>query len=127
MAQSASGKKLILIIEDALEIQTLLGRLLESEGYDTLRASNGQEALDILSASAKVPDLILLDLMMPVMDGFEFRKKQLQIPKFAGIRVVVMTADGNIEAKSKQVNANEFLRKPLDVDNLLDVIEKQVR
>ncbi|HEX4925067.1 MAG TPA: response regulator [Bdellovibrionales bacterium] len=126
MTQSSAQKKL-LVVEDAIEIQVLLKKLLESEGYAVVCANNGQEALDVLAGGGGLPDLILLDLMMPVMDGMQFRDRQLLDPKLARIPVVVMTADGNVEAKSKRVNAAEFLKKPLDVDQLLEVIEKQFR
>jgi CheY-like chemotaxis protein len=116
----------ILIIEDAIEIQVLLKRLLEVEGYTVETASNGQEGLQRLATDQPLPDLILLDLMMPVMDGMMFREKQMSDPRIAKVPVIIMTADGNIDQKKNRVGQIECLKKPLDVDDLLSAIAKHV-
>lgn len=114
----------IFVIEDAVEIRVLLKRLLESEGYIVEGASNGQEALEILRAQRELPAVILLDLMMPVMDGYQFREEQKRDRKLASIPIVVMTADGHIDAKKLRVDAIEALKKPLNASTLIDTVEK---
>ena len=65
-----------------------------------------------------------MDVSMPVMDGFEFRREQEQDAKLASIPVVIMTADGHIELKSKKIGANAFIRKPLDIDTVIHLVRK---
>ncbi len=116
--------KRLLIVEDALDIQTLLRRLFEMEGYAVQCASNGQEAIDLLQNTTDLPSLILLDLMMPVMDGFEFREKQKLVGDWSTIPTVVMTADGDAQFQRAKIEATGFLRKPVDIDTLLSTAER---
>src|ERR1700679_2088809 len=89
-------KKTILIVEDDQGIRETLVEILDSEGYIVLSASNGLEALQVLRSTAVKPDLILLDLMMPVMDGLSFKAQSSQDPSLAKIPVVIMSADQKI-------------------------------
>lgn len=91
------------------------------EGYEVLFAGNGREALDLLHGS-KRPQLILLDLMMPVMDGFMFREIQRTLPGVSEIPILIMSADGNIAPKKAVIGARDYLRKPVDIDELLERI-----
>jgi CheY-like chemotaxis protein len=104
--------KSILIVEDSPDVQALLALFLESEGYHIDYAHNGRKALDLLQNSETLPGLILLDLMMPDMDGFRFREEQAKIPRISDIPIVVMTADADGQAKAAKVGANAFLKKP---------------
>jgi CheY-like chemotaxis protein len=116
--------KRILIVEDSEDVQMLLGRFLENEGYTVVYANNGREALEYLRKSEEVPGVILLDLMMPGMDGYEFRREQELHAPTASIPVVVMTADGNIQSKAMKIGANGFLRKPFtDLDLISQTVE----
>ncbi len=115
-------RKKILIIEDDQDIRDSLLELLE-EDYEVATAANGAEALDLLRNEPK-PDLILLDLMMPVMDGFTFREEQLKNPDWAKIPVVVMSADGHVAAKQARASADAYLKKPVDIEDLLSVLKK---
>lgn len=124
MESKGEPNKKIFVVEDAVEIRLLLKRLLESEGYVVEGASNGREALEILRAQTELPAVILLDLMMPVMDGYEFRELQKQDERLSSIPVVVMTADGHIDAKKMRVEALEGIKKPLSTQDLLKVVEK---
>ena len=118
------AKRTILVVEDEDDIRTLVGEALEMEGYAVIPAANGQEAIDALHA-ADLPDLILLDLMMPVKDGYEFRREQTAEPRWKDIPVVVMTADGNAIHKMRQdEGAAPGLRKPVDLDELVAVINR---
>jgi CheY-like chemotaxis protein len=116
----------VLVIEDDTEIREALKEILESEGYEVRTATNGQEGLDYLKSSATKPGIIVLDLMMPVMDGWHFRNHQLQDPDFAKIPVVVITADGNAAQKAKAMNATAGLKKPIDLDRFLTTIEELI-
>lgn len=113
--------KRILIVEDAADIRFLLKSLFETEGFIVDQAGNEQEALEVLRGADTLPALILLDLMMPVMDGYEFRIKQESEPRLANIPVVVMTADGDISARRSSIRAREYLKKPVDINRLLSI------
>src|SRR5580692_3619591 len=93
MLEGAS--KLILVVEDDEVIRGTIMEILEEEGYSSMGAQNGKEALTMLAAAKKLPGLILLDLMMPVMDGWSFRDEQKKNRFFSEIPVVVVTADGS--------------------------------
>ncbi len=118
-------KKLILIIEDDTAILDVTKQLLEIEGYEVWGAKNGQEALDLLKSVERLPNLIVLDLMMPVMDGFKFRAEQLNHPRLSFIPVVVVTAEGNRSERKDQLKANAVATKPIDLEEFLQVIRQQ--
>ncbi|MGE0267088.1 MAG: response regulator [Candidatus Omnitrophota bacterium] len=120
-------KTRLLIVEDSQDLQVLNRELFESEGYEVLSAFNGQEALEVLREKTARPDLILLDLMMPVMDGPTFREKQLADPDLSGIPVIVLTADGNAHAKAARLNAADSLNKTTGLDELLQVVRRNCR
>ena len=88
-------KEPILVVEDEPDLRDALTWVLRQEGYAVSAAANGREALDWLRGSSS-PWLILLDLRMPLMDGFEFRVRQLQEPNLAAIPVVVLSAYGDV-------------------------------
>lgn len=111
----------ILVVEDDDDVREVLSEFLEHRGYDVLTAINGQEALELLEDQG-IACLILLDLMMPVMDGYEFRSAQKQRASIAGIPVVVITADGSVQRD--RVEAAAIFRKPLDLNRLVSTIEK---
>ena len=113
----------ILIVEDDPDNCETLGEILEIEGYRVVKAIHGQEALDLLIGGFS-PCLILLDLMMPVMDGWEFRRQQKANPALATIPVIVMSGDGRIEQKSQAVEAEGFVIKPIVIEALLEEIRR---
>ena len=93
--------KTILVVDDERDIRESLGDLLREEGYDVIEAQNGVEALARLRENTHVsPCVIVLDLMMPVMDGYQFRAEQLRDSALAGIPVVVVSAEGNVRRKT---------------------------
>ena len=101
-----------------------LVQVLEDEGYTVRAAENGRAALAALRApGARPPCVILLDLMMPVMDGWAFRAEQLRDPLLAEIPVVVLTADGNAAARSAVLEVAGALRKPVELLTLLAAIQ----
>lgn len=114
--------KRILIVEDDNSIRELLVELLQSEGYEVSSAVNGLEGLKCLETE-KQPDLILIDLMMPVMDGYSFRTEQMKHPGWSKIPVVVMSAEANAKEKMKSYNITAFLSKPVELDTILSTVE----
>jgi CheY-like chemotaxis protein len=104
----------VLIIEDDAGLREMMSQLLFLEGFQTDTAENGRVALDLLHAGLR-PHVILLDLMMPVMDGWSFRKHQINDPTLAHIPVVVLSAAHDFGA----IQASSILHKPLDVDRVL--------
>ncbi len=116
--------KRLLVVEDSQDLQELTKELFETEGYEVYCSSNGQEALNFLRGESPRPDLILLDLMMPVMDGYEFRKVQMQDTDLAAIPVVVITADADAREKAGHLKANDYASKAEGIDSLLDVVKR---
>jgi CheY-like chemotaxis protein len=116
-----SGAKVcpVLIVEDDADLREMMAQLLALEGYDAAIAANGRDALDYLRRGA-TPRLILLDLMMPVMDGWEFRREQQRDPAIASVPVVVLSALDR--GRANDVIADDFLKKPLDFDRLLHLV-----
>jgi CheY-like chemotaxis protein len=107
----------ILVVEDDEDAREAMVALLELKGYQAVPAGNGKEALDYLRR-APVPDLIILDLWMPVMDGWQFRSEQVRDPRLAEIPVIVVTALSD----RADVDADEIIIKPVDVDRLLKTV-----
>ncbi|HEX3698572.1 MAG TPA: response regulator [Polyangia bacterium] len=105
-----------LLVEDDSAIRDVLGQMLSDEGLQLSSFRNGQDALTHLKVSSP-PDVILLDLMMPVMDGWQFRVEQKKDPLLAGIPVVAMSADGS--AKAQAIDADAYVKKPIDFSELL--------
>jgi CheY-like chemotaxis protein len=116
---NAVGKHLVMVIDDDDDIRETLAGLLEDEGYAVAAHSSAPDALNALRRGVG-PRVILLDLMMPVMDGAEFRREQLSDPALAAIPVILITAAG-LERVSRH-EFSEVLRKPLKIDRVLEVI-----
>jgi two-component system response regulator MprA len=112
----------ILVVEDDRDSRELLGEMLTLSGYRPLLASEGLEALRVLDRER--PCVILLDLMMPRMDGCAFRKAQLAVEKLRAIPVVVVSADPNAERKARDIEAAACVCKPLDPDDLMALVRQ---
>lgn len=112
----------VLVVDDDVAIREALEAVLEDEGYAVQGAANGREALKILRSGTGAPAVILLDLMMPVMNGWEFRAEQQGDPNLAPIPVVVLSADRDIAAKAAALQAPAYLAKPVNLDVLLDTV-----
>ncbi len=109
---------LVMVAEDNRDFREMLTGLLEDEGYRVIAAENGRRALDALMSGA-VPCIILLDLMMPVMDGWQFLREQRNHPSLASIPVVAMTAAGE-GADAGPVA--RLIHKPIDIESLLAAV-----
>jgi two-component system NtrC family sensor kinase len=114
-AASLPGR--ILVVEDDRQILAIMSLLLEDEGYEIVTASDGKQALARLRDGPS-PDLIILDLMLPALDGWEFRTIQRADPELSRIPVLAVSADSS--AKAAAIDATSFLRKPFGADDLLD-------
>ena len=120
-----SLSRTILIVDDDAVISSTLAGLLADEGYDVACAGDGQAALRYLDQDVS-PGLILLDLMMPVMDGWNFRAEQRRRDKSASVPVVVMTASGKCPEAIASLGAQECIGKPFSFEALLTAVKRHV-
>ncbi len=116
----AMHRRSIVIIEDDQSIRETLKMFLELEGYEALTAENGKEGLELLRRISK-PGLILLDLSMPVMDGWEFMERLEKDPERASIPLVLVTAYAD---RAHGALGREILRKPVDLDALSAAVQR---
>jgi len=107
----------VLIVEDNPDLQALYRAAVRNEGYEPLLASDGLEALNLLKTSSVQPNVIILDLMMPVMDGWQFMEHFNKDPSINTIPVVVCSA-----SKSAAPPNVKIMKKPVELDRLLDVL-----
>ncbi|MGZ3694094.1 MAG: response regulator [Bdellovibrionota bacterium] len=115
--------KKILLVEDDIEIRECLTEFLRDEGYTVSAAENGFAALSQLRSADSLPSLILLDLMMPIMDGFQFREQQMLDSELSGIPTAMLSAHGQVHDKARHLGLSEILRKPIELDDLLRIVE----
>ena len=113
---------LIAIVDDDLDLRDTVSDVLRDAGYATLPFAGGREALAGLRSLQAMPALILLDLMMPGMSGWEFREEQLHDPALRDVPVVVMTASRDLGRHP--ISASEILHKPIDIETLLASIAR---
>lgn len=109
----------VLIVEDHAETRAVVQLLVESFGYRARTAAHGRAALDVLERAEALPGLILLDLMMPVMDGWEFLEVLRQDPAWSALPVVVVSASGSVPE-----GIAGHLGKPMDIDSLKDTLQR---
>jgi len=111
------------VVEDDDEIRESYVSVLEQEGYSVVAVADGEQGL--LAAAAQRPDVILLDLMMPEMDGFTFRQRQQEAPGIASVPIVVVTAYGSPRL-AVGMGASAFVLKPPSVGDLVRAIDRAV-
>lgn len=114
--------RLLLVDDDASSVEALR-ELLILAGHQVVCAENGRVALERLR-EADGYCVILLDMMMPVMNGYDFREEQLKDPAIAAIPVIVITADGRAREKAAQLHSDRYLQKPLSPVELLRAISE---
>ena len=114
----------VLVVDDDEDIRFAMSDTLEAEGFRVVLARDGLDALATLRAGNGHPNLILLDLMMPNMDGWGFRAAQQQDPSLAQIPVVIVSADSRVTQKAAELGVAGSLAKPVRVAELVAVIEK---
>jgi len=115
----------VLIVDDDPDIRDAVGECLRYEGYDVHSATDGRDALDRLEFGLK-PDVILLDLMMPVLNGFDVLEALRNRPEWKSIPVVVISANRGYQAADLP-GAVSILRKPVSVDRLLAAVDEAAR
>lgn len=121
---SAECHSTVLVVEDDADVRQSLCEVLEDNGYVPVAAANGRDGLDCLRSAPAKPCLVLLDIMMPVMDGWGFRTAQLEDPEFGDVPVVVLSAHASAESAARKMKASSFLRKPIDIDTLLAAVQR---
>jgi CheY-like chemotaxis protein len=120
---SPSQIRRILVVDDDPDLAEVLDRVLEKSGYSVVWAKNGQEALQCMHDDHAL-DVILLDLMMPVMNGWEFRAEQMKDPRLSRIPVVVFSGHGKLDQNAVSIGAVANLRKPTGLHELLGVLDR---
>jgi CheY-like chemotaxis protein len=113
----------VLIVEDDPGLREALSQVLADEGYDSLSARDGLEAVNCLKKGNR-PDVILLDLSMPVVNGWEFRMFQKRDSDLARIPVILITAGGYTREEVAWLEPSALLPKPIDLPSLLSVVRK---
>ena len=116
------AEHVVMIVEDDLGVREAICEVVEDGGYCPVVAGNGREALEQLQRRGDKPCIILLDIMMPIMDGREFRSAQQADPSIADIPVVVLSAPANVTETAREMNVADALKKPLQLESLLEVI-----
>jgi two-component system response regulator CpxR len=110
----------ILIVDDDLDIREVLTETLEDQGFEVVTAANGLEAITLVQSMATPPSTILLDLMMPVMDGYSFLEQRQRSPALAAIPVAVVTASHGIDRS--RLASTPVIPKPIDLPRLLGLL-----
>jgi two-component system chemotaxis response regulator CheY len=118
-----SRSRSILVVDDDYDIREALSEVLRDEGFSVHVACNGREAMDWISGHGNRPCMILLDLMMPVMDGATFLRLRKEDPALAPIPVVVITAGGDCQQLEARNDVQECIRKPISLPKLLAAME----
>jgi CheY-like chemotaxis protein len=122
---SRTNGEVVLVVEDDPATANALLEFLRLAGHETMAAGNGKEALDILTADpAPTVCLVILDLMMPVMDGWELRSRMLADRRLAALPVIVVTADTNARRRARNAQAVLFLVKPIEPSLLLEAVAR---
>jgi CheY-like chemotaxis protein len=114
----------ILVIDDEAQIRFVISELLSDEGYTVVQAANGREALIYLQNAQELPSLILLDMMMPILNGWEFLRVQQRNPLFAPIPVVVLSAFRALADSAAVLGVQEALAKPINFDRLVALVQR---
>ena len=122
--------KLILVIDDSLTIRTVVEISLHREGYEVVCASSGETALHwLVSREARVPDLILVDLNLPQMDGYSVIQRLRTQSVFKSVPIVIISRRDGMpdKLKGRLVGANGYLVKPFTMQELVSVVQNQLR
>ncbi|HSK92471.1 MAG TPA: response regulator [Candidatus Angelobacter sp.] len=115
----------VLVVEDDEILRDTLVEVLGDEGYDVRSASNGRAALEALDQWE--PDVIVLDLMMPLMDAFEFRRHQVAADLAPQSRVLILSAARDLETAAEQIGADAWMAKPFRLLEVIEIVERLVR
>jgi len=114
----------VLLVEDDDDIREAVSDGLRSQGYEVVTAANGLIARDWLRSAGVLPDVILLDLMMPVMDGWHFRSEQLRDGTLAAIPVIILSGAGDVGKEAAALGAAGYVTKPFNIESLLGIVQQ---
>jgi CheY-like chemotaxis protein len=114
------ARRNVLVVDDDRDVRDTVAEVLEDAGYLVTTAEDGWAALSHLRKSTKLPAVILLDLMMPTMDGWQFRAEQKKDPRLSPIPIVAFSARDH----ARPLDAADWLRKPVALDTLLHVVAR---
>jgi len=114
-------RKLVLVVDDEPDILHLVKWALERARYRVETAANGREALDMIGR--RLPDLIVLDMKMPVMDGWEFAK-EFRAAYDSSVPIVVLTAAADAKKRAEEIGAAGWIGKPFDLDALVNTVDR---
>src|SRR3970282_794591 len=114
----------VLVVEDDQDLRETLLELFESYGYEAVGAMHGREALDKLDALGLPPSVIVLDLMMPGMDGWSFPEEQLKKPAVLEVPVIVISAYDAVPYQVQDLRPAAYLKKPINVQDLMSVVQR---
>jgi CheY-like chemotaxis protein len=112
----------VLVIDDDADVRESMIDWLTSNGYEASSAANGREALKLLRGGERAPDAILLDMMMPIMDGLSFRWEQLADPTLSSIPVIILSAQGHCREAAVELEAAGCIKKPCQPDALIELL-----
>jgi DNA-binding response OmpR family regulator len=116
----------VLVIDDDDDIREILETILTAQGWPTVGARDGVDALEKLAGGGAPPAVILLDLMMPRLDGAAFVKELRARPGMEDVPIVVMSGDGSSRMTAALIGATEHLQKPVELDELLNVVRSHL-
>jgi CheY-like chemotaxis protein len=116
----------ILVVDDDADVREAVADVLADEGYGVTGVASGREALKHLKDHLR-PSLILLDMMMPEMDGWLLRQELKKSPDLASIPIVILSAHGDVRDAALALGAVDYLRKPLSIESLLEIAERYCR
>mgnify|MGYP001091741075 CR=1 FL=1 len=112
----------VLIVDDERDTNDILASLVRGRGFEAIQVYSGAKAFEAIEKAK--PDLILLDLMMPNMDGWEFRAEQRRNREMTPVPTVILSADGNVDQNMEALQADGYLRKPIHIKTLLQLVER---
>jgi CheY-like chemotaxis protein len=118
--------KKILVVEDDANVRGAICELLREEGYEAVPAGDGTEAIAVLGTSGELPGLILLDLMMPGMNGWQLRMWLRDDPVYSSIPVLILSALEDLPTEARALAAADFVLKPVDGDKLLQAVRGRI-
>lgn len=116
---SAKKRIVVLVIDDDDDVRGSVCDALDDEGFEAVAAANGRRALERLRGTELSPDLILLDMMMPEMDGWAFRNELQKLPTLSGVPILIFTANNVLADSAENMQVSGVLRKPVRLEELL--------
>jgi DNA-binding response OmpR family regulator len=117
--------KKIMVVDDEPDILTTVGQMLEMSGFEVIRANSGKECIKKLTQSSGNPDLIVLDIMMPEVSGWDVAAKIKENPRWNNIPIVFLTAKGDVMSIGMGgMTSEDYIVKPFDIKDLIDRIKK---